>query len=174
MYKRQAKDSVIAVYQTFETADEMITLALPNDNIWHRFWQAVGQPELGSDPRFATSADRHAHRAEIVLAIAKILHMRSRKDWLDLFNELQIPAGPINRIDQVTQDAELKRKGLFFSIETDNEPMPQCGLGIRIDGRDSGFRSAPPTLGQHTDEVLRDVLGYDSIRIGRLKDAGII
>jgi crotonobetainyl-CoA:carnitine CoA-transferase CaiB-like acyl-CoA transferase len=169
-----AKDSVIAVYQTFETADEMITLALPNDNIWHRFWQAVGQPELGSDPRFATSADRHAHRAEIVLAIAKILHMRSRKDWLDLFNELQIPAGPINRIDQVTQDAELKRKGLFFSIETDNEPMPQCGLGIRIDGRDSGFRSAPPTLGQHTDEVLRDVLGYDSIRIGRLKDAGII
>ncbi len=169
-----AKDSVIAVYQTFETADEMITLALPNDNIWHRFWQAVGQPELGSDPRFATSAGRHAHRAEIVPAIAKLLRTRPRGHWLDLFNGLQIPAGPINRVDQVTQDVELWRKGLFFSIETDGEPMPQCGLGIRIDGQDSGFRAAPPELGQHTDQVLRDLLGYDSTRIGRLKDAGAI
>lgn len=169
-----AKDSVIAVYQTFETADEMITLALPNDNIWHRFWQAVGHPELGSDPRFATSAGRHAHRAEIVQAIAKLLRMRSRRHWLDLFNELQIPAGPINRVDQVTQDVELWRKGLFFSIETNGEPIPQCGLGIRIDGQDSGFRSAPPELGQHTDEVLRDLLGYDATRIGRLREAGVI
>lgn len=169
-----AKDSVIAVYQTFETADEMITLALPNDNIWHRFWQAVGQTDVGSDPRFATSADRHAHRAEIVQAIAKLLRMRPRKNWLDLFNDLQIPAGPINRVDQVTQDLELQRKGLFFSIETNGEPIPQCGLGIRIDGQDSGFRSAPPELGQHTDEILRDLLGYDSARIGRLKSTGII
>jgi crotonobetainyl-CoA:carnitine CoA-transferase CaiB-like acyl-CoA transferase len=169
-----AKDSVIAVYQTFETADEMMTLALPNDNIWQRFWQAVGQPEFGNEPRFATSADRHAHRPEIVPAIAAILRTRPRKDWLDLFNELQIPAGPINRIDEVTQDPDLMRKGLFFSIETDKEPMPQCGLGIRVDGRDAGFRSGPPALGQHTDEVLRDLLGYDSARVDRLKDAGII
>ena len=79
--------------------------------------------------------------------IAKLLKMRPRNDWLDLFNQLQIPAGPINRIDEVTQDVELWRKGVFFSIETDSEPLPQCGLGIRIDGRDSGFRSAPPELG---------------------------
>jgi crotonobetainyl-CoA:carnitine CoA-transferase CaiB-like acyl-CoA transferase len=169
-----AKDSVIAVYQSFETADEMITLGLPNDNTWHRFWQAVGQPELGSDRRFATSAGRHAHRAEIVQAIAKLLRMRSRRYWLDMFNELQIPAGPINRVDQVTQDVELWRKGVFFSIDTNGEPMPQCGLGIRIDGQDSGFRSAPPELGQHTDEVLRDLLGYDATRISRLKDTGVI
>jgi Predicted acyl-CoA transferases/carnitine dehydratase len=77
-------------------------------------------------------------------------------------------------VDQVTQDLELQRKGLFFSIETDSEPIPQCGLGIRIDGQDAGFRSAPPELGQHTDEILRDLLGYDAIRIGRLKEAGII
>ena len=169
-----AKDSVIAVYQTFATADEMMTLALPNDNIWHRFWQAVGQPEFGNDPRFANSANRYVHRAEIVPVIAKLLKMRPRNDWLDLFNQLQIPAGPINRIDEVSHDVELWRKGVFFSIETDSEPLPQCGLGIRIDGRDSGFRLAPPELGQHTDEVLRDLLGYDSIRIGRLKDTGII
>ena len=169
-----AKDSVIAVYQTFATADEMMTLALPNDNIWHRFWQAVGQPEFGSDPRFATSADRHAHRADIVPAIAKLLKTRPRSDWLDLFNKLQIPAGPINRIDEVSHDAELWRKGMFFSIETDGEPVPQCGLGIRVDGKDSGFRSGPPELGQHTDEVLQGLLGYDASQISRLKEARVI
>jgi len=169
-----AKDSVIAVYQTFATADEMITLALPNDNIWHRFWRAVDGQEFGNDPRFTTSAGRHTHRPEIVQAIAKLLRLRPRQNWLDLFSELQIPAGPINRVDQITQDAELRRKGFFFSIETDGEPVPQCGLGIRIDGQDAGFRSAPPELGQHTDEVLRDLLGYDSTRIDHLRDAGVI
>jgi len=169
-----AKDSVIAVYQTFATADEMITLALPNDNIWHRFWQAVGRPEFGKDPRFATSVDRHAHRADIIPVIADIMRTKPRKRWLDLFNELQIPIGPINSIDQVVEDADLRRKGFFFSIETDSEPLPQCGLGIRVDGRDSGFRSAPPELGQHTNEVLRDLLGYDPARIDRLKEAGVV
>lgn len=84
-----AKDSVIAVYQIFETADEMITLALPNDNIWLRFWHAVGQPEFGSDPRFVTSASRHAHREEIVQAIAILLQTKPREGWLDLFNAFQ-------------------------------------------------------------------------------------
>jgi crotonobetainyl-CoA:carnitine CoA-transferase CaiB-like acyl-CoA transferase len=169
-----AKDSVIAVYQTFATADEMITLALPNDNIWHRFWQAVGQPEFGKEPRFATSADRHAHRPEIVQAITKILRTQPRQHWLDQFNELKIPIGPINRIDQVSEDPELRRKGFFFSIDTDSEPVPQCGLGIHVDGKDSGFRSGPPELGQHTEEVLRDLLGYDADRIARLKEAKIV
>ena len=169
-----AKDSVIAVYQTFATADEMITLALPNDNIWHRFWEAVGQLEFGKDPRFASSADRHAHRPEIVQAITKILRTQPRQHWLDQFNELKIPIGPINRIDEVTEDSELRRKGFFFSIDTDSEPVPQCGLGIHVDGKDSGFRSGPPELGQHTDEVLRDLLGYDAARIARLKQAKVI
>jgi crotonobetainyl-CoA:carnitine CoA-transferase CaiB-like acyl-CoA transferase len=169
-----AKDSVIAVYQTFETADEMITLALPNDNIWHRFWQAVGKTDFGNDPRFATSAGRHAHRAEIVAVIADLLRTRPRRNWLELFVAQQIPAGPINRVDQVADDPELLRKGLFFAVDTAGEPVPQVGLGIRVDDRDSGFRSAPPELGQHTDDVLRGLLGYDAARLGRLREAGVI
>ena len=102
------------------------------------------------------------------------MRTKPRKHWLDLFNDLQIPIGPINSIDQVVEDADLRRKGFFFSIETDSEPLPQCGLGTRVDGRDSGFRSAPPELGQHTNEVLHDLLGYDPARIKRLKEAGVV
>jgi crotonobetainyl-CoA:carnitine CoA-transferase CaiB-like acyl-CoA transferase len=152
----------------------MITLALPNDNIWHRFWQAMGNPDFGRDPRFATSEGRHAHRPEIVQEITAILRTRGREHWLNLFNDAQIPAGPINRIDEVTQDPELLRKGMFFAVETDGEPWPQCGLGIDVDGRDCGFRSAPPELGQHTDEVLHGLLGYDAERIRRLREQQVI
>lgn len=169
-----AKDSVIAVYQTFETADEMITLALPNDNIWNRFWQVVGDPDFGRDPRFATSESRHAHRTDIVAVIAGILRTRSRESWLALFNDKQIPAGPINRVDEVTQDPELLRKSMFYAIETATEPWPQCGLGIQVDGKDAGFRAAPPELGQHTEEVLRDILGYGAARIAQLRKMQVI
>lgn len=169
-----AKDSVIAVYQTFETADEMITLALPNDNIWHRFWEAVGDPDFGRDPRFATSESRHAHRPEIVPVIARLLRTRPRDQWLALFNAAQIPAGPINRIDEVTRDPELLRQGMFFAVETAGEPWPQCGLGILVDGHDAGYRAPPPELGAHTEEVLRDLLGYDAEKIAQLKEARAI
>jgi crotonobetainyl-CoA:carnitine CoA-transferase CaiB-like acyl-CoA transferase len=171
-----AKDSVIAVYQTFDTADDMITLALPNDNIWHRFWAAMGDAEFGRDPRFATSEGRHAHRPEIVRKIAGLLRAQPRDHWLALFNAAQIPAGPINRIDEVTKDPELIRQGLFYSVDGEDggEPWPQCGLGILVDGRDAGYRSPPPPLGANTEEVLAGLLAYDADRIAKLRQQRVI
>ncbi len=169
-----AKDSVIAVYQAFHTADEMLTLALPNDAIWQRFWDAVGDPEFGKDPRFASNADRHAARPEIVPRVQEVLRTRGCGAWLELFAEKGIPAGPINMVDQVTQDEELRRRGLFFATETDGEPVPQVGLGIHVDGKDAGYRSPPPALGQHTEQVLTEILGYDATHLAVLRQAGAI
>lgn len=167
-----AKDSVIAVYQAFHTRDEMLTLALPNDTIWQRFWDVVGDPDYAMAKRFASNADRHAARPEIVPRVQEILLTRGRDEWLALFAEKGIPAGPINMVDKVTQDEELISRGLFFSVETGGEPVPQVGFGIRVDGQDAGYRSAPPELGQHTDYVLSEILGYDADRISALRDGG--
>src|SRR4051812_4504212 len=110
-----ARDSVIAVYQVFGTKDDPITLGLGNDAIWKRFWQAVGRPEMAGDARYATNVDRRAARAEVVSEIEKVLATRSRDEWLKAFVEAKVPAGPVNRVDQVSSDPELISRGLFYT-----------------------------------------------------------
>ncbi|HEV7803862.1 MAG TPA: CoA transferase [Burkholderiales bacterium] len=164
-----ARDSVIAVYQVFETQDDPITLGLGNDAIWKRFWEAVGRPELGADPRYAKNVDRRAARTEIVEQIQNVLRTRTRDAWLKLFVQAKVPAGPVNRVDQVSSDPELFSRGLFYTDRSNGRRIPQVGLGIGVDGNNASYRSAPPRLGEHTDEVLRSVLGYDESEVARLR-----
>jgi len=167
-----AKDSVIAVYQTFETADGPITLALGNDVIWGRFWEAVGDAGYGA--RFPTNGERVAARPEIVAKIAAMLAEKPRSHWLDLLAAAKVPAGPINRVDEVAADAELQRRGLFFAIESEGTPIPQVGLGIGVDGQAAGYDCAPPRLGADTEDVLIGLLGYDAEAVAELKEQGIL
>ena len=168
-----AKDSVIAVYQVFNTADAPMNLALGNDAIWQRFWKAVGEPAMAEDPRYATNAQRQAARAEIVARIAAVLRTRPREHWLKLLAENNVPAGPIYRVDEVAADSALRERGVVYRVQADGRAIPQVGLGIRVDGAESGIRLAPPRLGEHTDELLAE-LGYDADRIARLRAARIV
>jgi crotonobetainyl-CoA:carnitine CoA-transferase CaiB-like acyl-CoA transferase len=169
-----ARDSVIAVYQVFETEDEPITLGLGNDGIWKRFCEAIGRPQLASDPRYAGNVDRRAARADIVAEIQKVLRTRPRDEWLRLFVEAKVPAGPVNRVDQVSRDPELLARGLFFADRANGRVVPQVGLGIEIDGSNASYHAAPPRLGEHTDEVLSRELGYDAGAIARLREQRVI
>ncbi|HEY5291875.1 MAG TPA: CoA transferase [Burkholderiales bacterium] len=169
-----ARDSVIAVYQTFDTQDAPITLGLGNDGIWRRFWAAVGDPGYGADARFRTNKDRREARAEIVARIQSVLRQRKRKEWLELFVQHRIPAGPINRLDEVAADRELHARGMLYSVPAFNTRIPQVGLGIRVDGSSETYRCAPPGLGEHTDAVLREQLGLDAAQLARLREQHII
>ena len=164
------KDSVIAIYQTFQTADEPITLGLGNDAIWQRFWQAVGQPERSQDPHADSNAKRRAQRAEIVADIQEILLAQPRAHWLELFAENRVPAGPINRLDEVVSDPHLLERGLFYQMNS----IPQINTGIRLDERANQARCAPPGLGQDTETILRERLGYGEARIADLREQQII
>ena len=169
-----AKDSVIAVYQTFDTKDDPLTLGLGNDAIWKRFWQAVGEPAVGEDPRYATNPLRRGVRAEIVERIQSVLLTRPRDEWLAIFRKSNVPAGPVNRIDQLTKDPALLERGLFYMAREEGRRVPQVGLGIGFDGSTASYRLPPPRLGEHTDEVLKGWLGYDQAAVTRLRDAGIL
>jgi crotonobetainyl-CoA:carnitine CoA-transferase CaiB-like acyl-CoA transferase len=169
-----ARDSVIAIYQVFHAADLPLTLGLGNDAIWKRFWQAVGRPEYGGQARFAANADRRAVRAEIVGEIAALLKVRCRDEWLALFAAHNVPAGPINRADEVTQDEALLARGLFYAMQDGARRVPQVGAGIHVDGAAGYHRRAPPRLGADAGRVLREVLGYDPARIRALRERKII
>lgn len=168
------RDSVIAIYQVFEAADGPLTIGLGNDAIWKRFWEALGQPEVGRDPRYASNSLRRAARAEIVARIQAIIAEQPRAHWLQLFEQARIPAGPINRVDEVAEDPELVRRGLFYSVMRDDTRVPQVGLGIRVDGNAHTFRTPPPRLGQDSAAVLREWLSLDEADIARLKQSNTI
>ncbi|OZI61805.1 CaiB/BaiF CoA transferase family protein [Bordetella genomosp. 11] len=167
-------DSVIAIYQVFDTANFPITLGLGNDAIWRRFWAAVGLPEYGEQPDLDTNAKRRLARASIVEAIAKLLVEQPRQHWLALFAQHRIPSGPINSIDQLAQDEVLRDNGLLFAAEGDAGLVPQVGLGIRFGGVDTVLRTPPPTLGQDTEQVLRETLRRSPAQIAGLVASGIV
>lgn len=148
-------DSVIAIYQAFDTADLPLTLGLGNDAIWQRFWHVLGAPAYAANPAFSSNSKRRENRDEIVAEIAAILKSKPRAEWLALFATARVPSGPINRIDEVALDAALQERGLFYSIvAADGRHVPQIGLGIRFDDAPVLARAAPPRLGEHNHEIL--------------------
>ncbi len=167
-------DSVIAIYQTFETADEPLTLGLGSDAIWKRFWQAVGKPERAEAPGEGSNAARRAKRAELVADIQEVLRAEGRATWLERFAAARVPAGPINRVDETTADPALIERGLFYRLGAGERELPQVGLGIQFDGNPSGARLPPPLLGEHSAALLQEFLGYDEGRIAALAAAEVI
>jgi crotonobetainyl-CoA:carnitine CoA-transferase CaiB-like acyl-CoA transferase len=151
-------DSVIAIYQVFDTADFPITLGLGNDAIWQRFWTAVGHREYAEQPGMETNAKRREARQKIVQDIAGLLVTKPRQHWMALFAEHRIPSGPINSIEQLAQDDALRDSGMLFAAHGAAGPVPQVGLGIRFDGAEAVLRTPPPALGQDTERILREVL----------------
>lgn len=168
------KDSVIAIYQTFETADLPLTLGLGNDGIWKRFWEAVGDPAGAEGDHVTTNADRRVHREEIVARICAVLRTRPRAEWLERFARAKVPAGPIYRLDEVVDDPHFRARSAFYRIPRDGTDLPQVALGIHMDGEPAGCFAPPPRLGEHNEEVLRTLLGYDDQAIDALRASGAI
>ncbi|MFJ4052955.1 CaiB/BaiF CoA transferase family protein [Pseudomonas sp. NPDC089743] len=168
------RDSVIAIYQTFETADLPMTLGLGSDRIWQRFWELLQRPDLCTDPALASNAQRRARREEIVEQIQAILLGKPRAEWLRLLAEAGVPAGPIYRVDEVTEDPHFQARELFFQIPRNGHALPQVGLGIHLDGKAAGYFAAPPRLGEHTEQILQGCLGYDEQRLAELRKRNVI
>jgi crotonobetainyl-CoA:carnitine CoA-transferase CaiB-like acyl-CoA transferase len=125
--------------------------------------------EEGEDARHASNADRRADRAQIVDDIQAILRTKPRDEWLAIFMQAKVPAGPVNSVDDIARDPELLARGLLYTAEGGGRRVPQVGLGIGIDGANATYRSPPPKLGEHTASILRDWLGYDMQAVAALR-----
>jgi crotonobetainyl-CoA:carnitine CoA-transferase CaiB-like acyl-CoA transferase len=167
-------DSVVAIYQVFETADYPITLGLGNDAIWQRFWKAVGQPEYGMHESLDSNVKRCALRKDIVAKIAELLATQPRAAWLELFAQHRIPAGPINTLEQLADDALVQENQQLHCLDGPSGPIPQVGLGIRFDGDSHTARRPPPKLGEDTERILQERLAMSPSDIAGLRKTKVI
>jgi crotonobetainyl-CoA:carnitine CoA-transferase CaiB-like acyl-CoA transferase len=147
------RDSVIAVYQAFDTADDPITLALGNDKIFTRFCDAIGRNDMSIDPRFTGNASRRQHRAHLVAEIQAILREQPSAHWLRIFDDADIPAGPINHLEAVVADPHLIEREMFYRYKYDGHEIPQVNTGWHLDSAANTPRRPPPRLGAHTESA---------------------
>jgi crotonobetainyl-CoA:carnitine CoA-transferase CaiB-like acyl-CoA transferase len=153
----------IAPYGTFAVRDGFINVAVATDAQYRRFCEALDAPELADDPRFATNAMRQASRAALVREIEGHLKKGTRDEWLDRFQAFGTPAGPI--LDIAEAFASPLATAREMRVEVDHPAagrISQVGAPWKVDGASSPIRLPPPRLGQHTDEVLRELLGIDA------------
>lgn len=155
--------ATIAPYGTFAVSDGFINVAAATDAQYIKFCEAIHAPELAEDPRFATNALRQEARPALVRAIEGHLREDTRAQWLKRFEQFGIPAGPILGMDEAFASPLATERQMRVEVEHPKSGrISQVGAPWKIDGASSPIRMAPPLLGQHTAEVLRDWIAYDA------------
>jgi formyl-CoA transferase len=155
--------ATIAPYGTFAVSDGFINVAAATDAQYIKFCEAIHAPELAEDPRFATNALRQEARPALVRAIEGHLREDTRAQWLKRFEQFGIPAGPILGMDEAFASPLATGRQMRVEVEHPKSGrISQVGAPWKIDGASSPIRMAPPLLGQHTAEVLRDWIAYDA------------
>ncbi|WP_343227059.1 CaiB/BaiF CoA-transferase family protein [Pseudoxanthomonas sp. PXM04] len=158
----------IVPYQAFEVADGHVILAVGNDAQFARFCAIAGHPEWAGDPRFARNANRVRNRDVLVPLIAYAMRMRVRADWLAALEAGGIPCSSVNDIDEVFADPQVRARGLQVAVDHPaRDALPLVASPLRLSATPVRYRSAPPTLGQHTEEILRE-FGFSGEEIAAL------
>lgn len=164
----------IAPYQAFATADGFVMVAVGNDGLWRRFAAELGDAALAADPRYASNPSRVAHREELIPAIEAIMRTRTTADWVRALDEAGVPVGPIQTVDQALVDPQVLARGMVAELDHPTAgPMKVVGCPVRLTRTPASVRTAPPVLGQDTDQVLAS-LGLDTDRIQALHSSGAV
>ncbi len=165
----------ICPYEVFATSDGYIILAVGNDSQFRSFCQVAGLPELSNDARFVTNPLRLAHRSELVPIVREVIRTRSMARWIEDLEAANVPCGPINNMRQVFEDPHVQHRGMRVDIPHPlSGTVPSVANPMRFSETPIEYKSAPPLLGQHTDDILARVLGYDAEKIAALRQAGTV
>jgi crotonobetainyl-CoA:carnitine CoA-transferase CaiB-like acyl-CoA transferase len=158
----------------FPTADEPVNVCADPQPIWERFCRAVDGDDLLRDPKFADDQFRARNGDAVIEAMSEKLRKRGSKEWIERLNRCGVPCGPINRIDQVFSDPQVRHLGMVSKVD---HPIlgeiALVGQPVTLEGTPSRAAGAAPELGEHTDQVLR-LLGHGDSRIEELRRCRVI
>lgn len=167
-----AHQSVVP-YQAFQTADIWIVIAVFTERFWAGLCEVLGHPEWIDDPRFHTHAERRDHRDQLVPMLEEVFRTRPGDQWLVELEAAGVPCAPVNTIDRVFQDRQVLARNMV--IEWDHEVLGrQKGIGDPVKTDDPEPFTPPALLGEHTREVLGQLLDHDDDSLATLRDQGII
>jgi crotonobetainyl-CoA:carnitine CoA-transferase CaiB-like acyl-CoA transferase len=165
----------IVPYQVFSTLDGFIVLSIGNDATFARFCKQFGLKEILKDSRFITNSARVTHRDLVTNTLTPVLAEHPTAWWIEHLEALKIGCGPINKLSDVFADPQVKaRDAVIEMVDKSGIKLNVIANPVRLSETPVSYRLAPPTLGQHTDEILRDWLGLDPGQCRLLHDQGII
>lgn len=163
----------IVPYQVFEASDGYFILAVGNDSHWNSFVKAMNM-EIFEDPRFATNPDRVRNRDVLIPIMEEIFKQKTVKEWIALFEGVKIPCGPVNKFSDILNDPHVLEREMVVKVPHDEWGMLEMlGIPIKLSRTPGQVHSVPPKLGEHTEQVLKN-LGYDEMEIEALEASGAV
>ena len=166
----------IVPYETFPAADGWFILAIGNDSQFRKFCEIAGRPDIAADPEFATNAARVRNRDELAPLLREITATRTEAEWMASLEAAHVPCGPVNDIAQAFDDPQAAHRGARMTMAHPTAArgtVDLIGNPIKMSGTPVTYRHAPPTVGQHSCEVLREA-GYADAEIAGLAAAGVV
>jgi len=165
----------IVPYQTFNTSDGIIMLAIGNDTQFRKFCQLVERPELADNPNFQANEQRVINRESLIEHLSKILLSQPTVWWINQLETLGIPCGPINTLQEVFNHSQIKHRNLVRKIPDNcSKQIYTIASPINLSETPLQYRSASPDLSEHCEKILSSELGYDSKKIQHLRENGIV
>ncbi len=169
-----AHESIVP-YQVFNTKDFPVAIAAANQKLWENFARALDKDEWLDDPRFESNPKRVENRKALLPLVAERMKEKTCDEWMEILLEAQVPCGPVNNMERLFNDPQIMHRNMIKEI-----PHPTignlrlCGVPVKYSDTPASITLPPPLVGEHTGEILKDVLGYDEGQVESLKDDGVV
>ena len=165
---------ILTPFQAFETKDSSIVITVANDPLWVKLCSVLEREDLAKDPRFETNTKRTRNKGELLPILEAVMKKKTTKQWCHLFEDGGIPYSPINNAKDICEDPHIRYRDML--VEMDQPTAGRCetvGSSIRLSETPGEIYSPAPLLGEHSEEVFRDILGYTQQQVDSLRNQGV-